>query len=374
MARETVEQRFWNAYDEFMEQEGLPVHEAMAGTNDVTQYERKPWARTGGLGVFLQLQGMVEDQRGIYVAEIPGGSALNPEKHLYEESILILQGRGVTEVWHEGEAKVTFEWGEGSFFALPLNTWHRLVNGSREPALFLAVTTAPQAMESFHDNEFIFNCDYQFTKRFGGKADYFSSSDDRRPVGGGVTWYTNFIPDVRAAFLDDAERKVAGGQVTRYFMPGQFPAGHMSEWQVGMYHKAHYHGPGALLIGLRGKGYVPLWHFELGIHPYQDGHGDKVLEVQWGPRAIYCPPDGWFHQHMNTGKEPARHLAIYGQMSPRPSFKYFTGDDFIGLRSSKQGGTLIDYEDEDPEIRRRFVETLHRDGIECTMPEVTYRR
>ncbi len=373
MARETVEQKFWNAYDRFMEQEGIPVHAAEAGLSDVSQLDRRPWARTGGSGAFLQLRGMAEDQRGIYVAEIPGGGALNPEKHLYEEAFLVLQGRGVTEVWQEGGDKVTFEWGEGSFFAPPLNTWHRLINGSREPALLLAVTTAPQSMESFHDNEFIFSCDHRFTGRFGDTANYFATTEDRRKVGGGTTWFTNFIPDVYAAFLDNQPKKVAGGQVTRYFMSGQFPAGHMSEWPVGVYHKAHHHGPGALLIGLRGKGYVPLWHKDLGLRPYENGHGDKVITVEWGARSIYCPPDGYFHQHMNTGKEPARHLAIYGQMSPRPSFKHFYGDNFVGLESALEGGTLIEYEDEDPEIRGRFEERLKQEGVKSQMPPVAYR-
>lgn len=39
----------------------------------------------GGLGTFIELQGSFESERGLYVAEIPGGEALNPERHLYEE-------------------------------------------------------------------------------------------------------------------------------------------------------------------------------------------------------------------------------------------------------------------------------------------------
>ncbi|MBM2812707.1 MAG: hypothetical protein HW416_3466, partial [Chloroflexi bacterium] len=31
-------------------------------------------------------------------------------------------------------------------------------------------------------------------------------------------------------------------------------------------------------------------------------------------------------------------------------------------------GTLIEYEDEDPEIRRRFVEILKHKGVEMQMP------
>ena len=37
------------------------------------------------------------------VAEIPPGGALEPEKHLYDELLYIWQGRGLSEVWHEGQ-------------------------------------------------------------------------------------------------------------------------------------------------------------------------------------------------------------------------------------------------------------------------------
>ena len=357
-------------YEKWIKEEGIPIREALAGVDDVTQLPRKPWARTGGDATFIQMRGPTEAGRGIYVADIPGGSALNPEKHMYEEAILILQGRGLTEVWQEGTGRVTFEWGQGSFFAPPLNAWHRLVNGSREPVVFLGFTTAPQMMNAVYDKDFVFNCDYQFLDRFGGQADYFTPPEERIRLGTwSHIWETNFIPDVRAAFLDEHERKVAGGKLTVYKMTGDFPIGQMAEWPVGRYHKAHYHGPGAILIGLKGKGYVNLWPREVGFHPYQDGHADQVLRVDWGPNSIYCPADGWYHQHMSTGKEPARHVAIYGERPPRRQ-----NDDPVVLLSVRDGGTLVEFEDEDPEIRRRYIEELKKEGVECTMPPVEYRR
>ena len=93
-----------SVYEKWMKDEGIPIHEAAVGVDDLTALPRRPWARMGGLGTFLQLLGTVELQRGLYIAEIPGGGALNPEKHLYDEAIFILQGRGIAEVWQEGEA------------------------------------------------------------------------------------------------------------------------------------------------------------------------------------------------------------------------------------------------------------------------------
>ena len=43
------------------------------------------------------------------------------------------------------------------------------------------------------------------------------------------------------------------------------------------------------------------------------------------------------------------------------------------LISTREGGTLIDYEDEDPEIRKRFEDTLKQEGVSCNMPPVVYR-
>jgi hypothetical protein len=39
----------------------------------------------------------------------------------------------------------------------------------------------------------------------------------------------------------------------------------------------------------------------------------------------------------------------------------------------REGGVLIDYEDEDPEVRRFFIEANRLAGVECTMPPVSYR-
>ena len=284
---------------------------------------------------------------------------------------------------------MTFEWGEGSVFSLPLNTWHRLVNGSREPAVFLATNTAPLMMNTLCNTDFIFDCDFRFTDRFRGAEDHFAAGEKRFQFGDYLNqtiWETNFIPDARALFLDSGEQKVAGGQITGYRMGKYWPNGHLSQWEVGKYHKAHYHllesgggGGGTVLLGLSGSGYVLLWPHELGWHPYQDGHEDQVVNVPWGPRSVYTPPRGWFHQHFNTSKEPARHIAMYGGANMRrpeqgSRVKGARGEDLPSLVSLREGGTLLEYEDEDPRVRQDFEEALREEGIESAMPPVTYRK
>src|SRR5258706_5614377 len=102
----------------------------------------------GGNGTFIQLLG-TEGLWGCYVVEVPGGGALNPEKHLYEEQYLVVEGRGTTEVWQDGGKKHVFEWQKGSLFAIPLNANHQIINASSSPALLLAGTSAPNALNLY---------------------------------------------------------------------------------------------------------------------------------------------------------------------------------------------------------------------------------
>ena len=353
---------------------GNPIADGY-GIQDVREIPRRPWPRTGGKGAFIQLKGL-EGFTGMYVGEIHPEGALNPERHLYEELIYILQGMGSTEVWSRAKAqKIHFEWQAGSLFAIPLNAWHRLVNGSREPVVYLAVTSAPLTMDLLHDPDFIFGCDYMFHQRFDGRPDYFVMGSLREERVRFTVWESNFIADVRRAYLDPAERKGSGLMLTSLEMGGSTLVGHIAEWPVGRYHKAHHHQGGAVLLILRSKGYTLMWPKEAGTRAYMEERGDEVVKVDWQEGSVFSPPTGWYHQHFNTGEEPARQLAFRysGQ-----SGKYLLGVVKALIRegvdaSTKEGGTLIEYEDEDPRIRRDYAAELNQQGISLQMASVNYR-
>ena len=360
-------------YELWLDHEGVPVAEGY-GIADVRALPRGDWQRTGGKGTYIQMEGM-QGITGMYVVEIPPGGMLKPERHLYQEVMTVLGGRGTTEVWQEGGAKQAFEWQEGSLFAPPLNAWHQLYNGSSEPALLLALTDAPIAFDLYREPEFILNSSYRFTSRFDGQDGYFAEGEKQTKSAWGYTrWETNFVADINAIPLAPAEYKSAGGSITGFEISENSLIGHVAEWPVGHYHKAHYHAAGAILLGLRSGGYVIMWPNELGPRPYEAGHGDRVVRVQWGLGSVYSPPQGWFHQHFNTGHEPARQLALrFG------SHKYPVGFHLAAKKSEdatavsiRDGGTLIEYEDEDPQIRRDYMEALARNGIRLDMPEVVY--
>ncbi|MBI2349479.1 MAG: hypothetical protein HYV05_12605 [Deltaproteobacteria bacterium] len=360
-------------YESWIRQEGVPVIEGYGV--DVAQVALGPWPRRGGRGAFVQLRGM-EGVTGMEVVEIPPGKALEPDRHLYEKVFYVVEGLGSTEVWQQEQSKRFFEWGPGSLFAPPLNCWHRLINGGRQRALLAAVTNAPMIMDLFHNSDFIFNCPYQFQDRYAGEENYFAIGQKRYTVGRGNYWDTNFIADVATASIDSHEWKAAGGGFTGFEIAGNVLVGHLVEWPVGKYHKAHYHGAGAVLFILKSEGYTIMWPNELGIHPYRDGHGDQVVRVDWKPGTAFGPPSGWFHQHFNTGREQARQLALRNG-SKRHKMGFYVaaqkrdGGVFISI---KDGGTLIEYEDEDPEIRRIYEAEIRKKEVALDMPPLAARR
>lgn len=357
-------------YFQWMKRQNIPIVEGY-GLEDVRDVQMTQWDRTGGRAAFVNLYGM-EGVTGMYAAEIPAGGALEPEKHFYEEVICILEGQGATEVWQEGGRKQMFEWGPSSLFAPPLNAWHRLINGGREPVKFLAVTNAPVVMDVFHNEDFIFNCPYSFSDRYAGGEDFFKVGQKRYELGMQHIWETNFIMDIEAAALDERAVKGAGVRITQFELSGNSLIGHLAQWPAGRYHKAHYHGAGAILLGLQSSGYVLLWSKELGTQPYKSGHSNEVVEIKWKKGSVYCPPGGWFHQHLNTGPEPARHLAIrYGSRLHPIGFKIADKRSEDGVYIDvKRGGTLIEYADEDPYIRKHYENELKKTGVACQMPNL----
>lgn len=357
-------------YFKWMAGQGIPVVDGY-GVEDVREIAMAPWARSGGNAAFVNLYGM-EGVTGMYVGEIPASGALQPERHFYEEVICILDGQGAAEVWHDGGRKQIFEWGPWSLFAPPLNTWHRLLNGSRTPAKFLAVTNAPLVMDVVHNEEFIFNCPHNFADRYSGADGFFKQGQKRYESGMQHIWETNFITDIQSASIDKREVKGAGVSITQFEMAGNSLIGHLAQWPAGRYHKAHYHGPGAILLGLQSSGYVLLWSKELGTQPFEAGHGENVVEVKWKAGSVYCPPGGWFHQHFNTGSQPARHLALrYGSRIYPLGFKIADKRSEDGVYIDvKKGGTLIEYGDEDPHIRKHYEDELKKAGVNCEMPKI----
>lgn len=354
-------------YERFMEKEGVPIVDGY-GVTDVRNVSLKPWKRLGCDGAYLQMRGL-EGITGVCVGKLAAGAATHPERHLYEKIFYILQGKGVAEIQQRDRVPQSFQWRAGSLFAPPMNTLHRLINYGEEPALFLAVTTAPIALDHYHNEEFIFNSDFSFSDRYDAEQNYFEPGNERYLATNNRQWIwdTNFIPDASKAQIDLQEQKGAGVAITQFEIANNTLIGHLAEWPVGRYHKAHFHGGGAVLVILRSEGYSLMWPNHLGTRPYETGFADQVVRIDWVPGSVFSPPTNWFHQHFNTGSEPALQLALRCG-----SQKFPLGIRVAAIRagvytSVRQGGTLIEYEDEDPAIRTTYEHELARKGISLDM-------
>ncbi len=327
------------SYQRFQEEEGIPSLKGFH-VEDIAGLKLAPWERKGGHGAFINLSEQQVDDA--YVVEIAPGVSLKAQRHLYEEVIYVVEGRGATSVWNPGDEPVTFEWQAGSLFAIPLNAYHQHLNGDgSQRALLLGVTSAPIMMNLYHNRDFIFDCPYSFRDRFAGAPDEFRR--DAKWLEEVTLWETNFIANVRdmgMAVWEERGRDLKGAFIA---LAANTMKVHIAEFAVGTYKKAHRHGPGAHILILNGMGYSLMW--KLGTEPKR---------FNWKVGSLISPPAGWYHQHFNTGAEPVFHLAFH-----RPA----------SIHDKSERGQ-IEYEEASPAIRQMFDVELAKNGVQIRMPTV----
>jgi hypothetical protein len=139
--------------------------------------------------------------------------------------------------------------------------------------------------------------------------------------------------------------------------------GHIAEWPAAT--KAHFHQGGAIAF-LRSQGYAHV-AAEAGSAL---SIGTPTVAVDWREGSVFSPPSGWFHQHFNTGNEKARQLAFrYSGQSGKYLLGCWRAINKEGVRTSvREGGTMIEYEDEDPQIRQDFEAAIERVNVPMEMP------
>jgi quercetin dioxygenase-like cupin family protein len=342
-----------SAYQRWIESQGIPILREFY-LEDLRRLELAPWAWKGARGAYLNLIG-TGDVNDAYVLEIAAGGSIAPQKYLFEEIFFVLEGQGSTAVWNRENRKITFEWQAGSLFSPPANTWRQHFNASgQKPARLLSVTTAPVLFNLFRDPDFILDNGHQFKARFDEEPDSFSGTGELYRGRRMQVWDTNFVADVRSLPLHRWEERGSGAASVAIELAENSLTSHISEFPVGTYKKAHRHGPGAHVIIIGGQGYSLMWP-----------EGEEIKRFDWKDGSVVVPPERWFHQHFNTGPTPARYLAIrWGSAKyPRPwQMKSYGVDESV-----KKGGDQIEYEDEDPRIRRMFEEELARNGLSIRM-------
>lgn len=366
--------RLISPYEAWLDGQGVPVVRGH-GITDLGEPAFGYWEHLGAEAYFVQLQGM-EGFTGMYVAQLPAGGATNLERHLYEKIVYVLQGRGSTTLEGPDGGSVQFEWQEGSLFAIPLNTPHRFF-AHAEPVRFAAITTAPVMFDFLHSAEFIHGAPFAFRDRFDGRPDFMhhdvrneEENDTLLGMFSRRGWETNFVADARTVLPDKVDATRRSLRYIVYEFAGNSLIAHESKYPTGSYMQGHYHGGGAILLILRSHGYSLMWPNSLGHRPFESGFGDQVVRMDWRPGAVFSPPTGWYHQHFNTGPEDALQLAFrYGSTKFPVGFWLALGGGeqdngmTATMKSRREGGHIIPYEDEDPAMRQMYHEAIARNGI-----------
>lgn len=339
-------------YKKWQKAQRIPIVEDFF-IQDLRKVPLGRWERIGGDAAFINMEGTGEVTGG-YVCEIAPGKSLEPQRHIYEELLYVLKGRGATTVWDGKGAKHTIEWQEGSLIALPLNVkYQHFVQGS-EPARLFSVNNMPIIFNLFHNQYFIFNTPYEFADRYNGEPGYFSGPGKSYP---GRILETSFIADARAVELQEWKER---GQGTNRMleMANGVMAAHISEFPVATCKKAHRHGPGFNVLIIEGKGFSLFWQ-----------EGQPIRRHDWQEGSVFVPPAMWFHQHFNTGATPVRYLPIrFG------GIKFSMGRAFGDFDVVNDPVNQIEYCDEDPSIRKMFEEELAKSQVKSRINPDLYKK
>lgn len=321
-----------NFYGEWLKKSGVPMIEGYSIFDAATQ-ELRNWPEIGGRGLYLHFSGNVHMDAAIM--EIAPGKALTPARHMYEQLIYVLSGRGHTVVEQDRKYN-NVKWSEGGLFAPPLNVQHRHHNDDpSKPARLLAVTTFPLTLQLVGNVDFVTQARFDFKDRYRGEEEYFTRRQRVRQ-----RWEkTNYVPDIRTAEVIKWEERGGDNASMFYDMGGNtILEPHISEFGVGEYKLGHRHPYEAIILILNGEGF--------SIAGKDDLLKDYV-RMNWKANSIVSPPYFWYHQHFNTGTVPARYFAV-------------TEGDFpirLGIPLEVE---QIEPDREDPAIRRLFEEELKK--------------
>jgi hypothetical protein len=354
------------AYGKWQAAEGLPVNKG-SFVADLHTLAVAPWERTGQKGAFVNL-GNQENGDG-YVLEIAPGGETKVQRHLFEVSLFVLDGRGATTIWQAGGSKKqTVEWEAGAVFSPPLNCFYQHFNlDGQAPARMFGLSTAPRMINLFRSSDLVFNASYVFTDRYDASDDYFTNPGEHT---GWRRWRTNFIPDIRSFKLDDYKQRGAGGSNMHFVLSSNAMGGHVSEFPPATYKKGHRHGVGPHLIIIGGSGYSLFWF-----------KGEPRRRVDWKDGTVLVPEAGEYHQHFNTSPNFGRYLVLTanaGGGGEGRSGATMTGenpdDPPPTATSEAEGGTQVEYEDEDPAIYEEFEAACKEQGAVPQLPRPNYRR
>jgi oxalate decarboxylase/phosphoglucose isomerase-like protein (cupin superfamily) len=351
-------------YKDWSESEGIPIH--LDFGHQLLHLETGRWDRYDAKGCFAHTRGM-GDFMANYVLEVEPGKKTRPVQHIYEAFFFVLSGHGSTVVWLPGGEVRTFEWGPKALFAIPLNCKYQILNASgREPARLSVTNNAPLVINLFHDINFVFDNQAQFPNRVG-ERNHFEGAGNLYSYGKETLtkvqniWETNFVNDLSKVRLYALDGRGKGSTNVNFVLADGTMHAHISQMPKGRYKKAHRHAAGSHVHAIDGAGYTLLWF---------EGDSDFV-EVPWEHGFMYSPPFWMYHQHFNTGSQPARYFAcsLGSRRYPFIALRRKSAEGG-GAESVKKGGRQIEYEDQDIRVHYKFLKALDKTGVPSEMGDI----
>lgn len=278
------------------------------------------------------------------LVEIPPGGKLEPHKHLAEEMIYIVSGKGYSVMWMGTNGKKEkYEWSEGDLLSPTLNAWHQHFNASSDqPARFLSVTTAPLVENVFHNPAFLSSSDFLFQERWQqailGKPEYVTNVKFG-PTTVRMTGVGHLLPNLNNRPMKPQIANLSGENSPRNKETGItiVPEGDMVGNQLleadirefmkmGATSPSHRHVWEVVYVVLKGEGRSTL---------QREGEPERQFDWKAGDSFIIEPME--YHNHVPLGRPGGRLL----QIKATGYFRRLGLDNFLYQNKPKNGGPAM---------------------------------
>ncbi len=233
-------------------------------------------------------------QVDVTLVEIPPGAKLAPHKHLAEEMVLIISGKGYTMMWNgqEPNQKQRYDWSEGDLLSPSLNSWHQHFNASNAPARYLSITTTPLTKNVFKNAAFLESNDFTFEDRWSRSVPLKKPENYGNATTGPNTVRFiagHFFPDLRNRAMADRGAGMLGVTVSS---EGDMAGNELFEWELREFAGAdstspeHRHLWETVYVILKGQGYATL---------QKEGGAERRLD--WKEGDMFLVEANEYHNH-----------------------------------------------------------------------------